>query len=263
MKHSILTILMILSGFSFAQDMTKKNMYYGNMAFNEGEFEDALKYFGNAVSYSPLDFKANFNLANAKYRTEDYEGAIEGYEKIVNLGPTSLDKSKAYHNMGNAFMMSQKLDDAIEAYKGGLRLNPSDEELRYNLAYALQLKREQEDQDRSNENSEGGDGENGNPSDDENNGDSQDQNDGNQDDQNNDSQNDPNQDEQDENESNQGEQDQQEGDQDGNDQKFANKMSKDEIQQILDNYYRREKNLQKKLAEGERVGYGAPRKKDW
>ena len=41
------------------------------------------------------------------------------------------------------------------------------------------------------------------------------------------------------------------------------KMSKEEIQQILDNYYKREKALQKKLAEGERVGYGAPRKKDW
>lgn len=266
MMHKTLILLLFISiaQFGISQDLTKRNMYYGNQAFQEEEFDEAKQYFENAVSYSPLDFKANFNLANTKLRLEDYEGAIKTYENILNLGPTSLDKSKAYHNLGNAKIMSQDLDGAIEAYKQGLRLNPSDEELRYNLAYALAQKQKQEQEQKENP-EQSDNGENGNNSDSSNQNQSEN---GNNDEEGNQDQNSEQNSEEENPEENPNESEQnndENGDKDpnGNGQEFTNKMSKEEIQSILDTYYKKEKDLQKRLEEGKRVGWGAPRKKDW
>ena len=243
-----------------AQDEVKRKIYYGNLLFVDGEYEEASDYFEDAVSYSPLNFKANYNLANTYFRLNKHKEAIEIYEKIVNLGPTTFDRSKVYHNMGNANMMSQNIDGAIEAYENSLKLNPSDEESRYNLAYALFLKQEQQKQENDQEN---GDGENGdgnqNDMGDNNNDNSNDaSNDDNNSNQNNDEENNNPEDQ-----NSDGNTEENENDKNGNGQKYGNKMSKEDIQRVLDSYYKREKDLLKRLNQEKRVGYGSARKKDW
>ena len=52
------------------------------------------------------------------------------------------------HNLGNSYLKENKLEQAIEEYKSSLRLNPNDEETRYNLAYAQKMKQQQEQQTR-------------------------------------------------------------------------------------------------------------------
>ena len=268
MKYSLLLLLGLSFNQLFAQDDVKRLMYYGNLEFSEEQYEDALSYFEDAVSYSPLNFKANFNLANTQYRLGDFPKSIETYEKIVNLGPTSFDKSKVYHNIGNAHMMSQNLEGAIEAYKNGLRLNPSDEELRYNLAYALNIKQEQEKQEQEsnqnndNSNGEGSDSENQNDNQDsENQEDNSDEEENNNGDQQEDDEENENDEQSDQN--SEGNQEENEEEKDGSGQQFGDKMSKDDIQRILDTYYKREKELQERLDKNKRVGYGSAKKKDW
>jgi len=258
MRLNLIIILSFVCSFAFSQDYTKKHLYYGNLAFNEGDYETALSHYKDAVSYSPNDFKANYNLANAKYRLNDFEGAIEQLEKIAQLGPTSLDKAKALHNLGNAQLLNQDLDGAIESYKSALRLNPSDEETRYNLAYALQKKKEQEQQEQNqDQNQNGGDGQQGDGQQ------SQNQNQNDNQNQNNDGQNnDENQGDQQNKQQNSSDQNN-DNQQDGTNNQYMNKLSKEEIEKILSNYYKREKDLQKKLSENERVGYGMKSKKDW
>ena len=264
-KLIILVVVLLSLNNSLAQNEVKRKMYYGNLSFSEENYEDASEYFEDAVSYSPLNFKANYNLANTYHRLNKQKEAIEIYEKIVNLGPTTFDRSKVYHNIGNAHMMSQNIDGAIEAYENALRLNPSDEESRYNLAYALFLKQEQQkqDQDKQENDEQNENGENGdkNPNEQENN-------DENNSDQDNKDQNNSDQ-ENNENKENQNEKNS-EGNPNEDDknkteggQKYGNKMSKEDIEQLLNTYYKREKDLLKKLNQEKRVGYGAPRKKDW
>lgn len=260
MRLNLIIILSFACSISFGQDHTKRHLYYGNLSFNEGDYESALSHYKDAVSYSPNDFKANYNLANAKYRLNDFEGAIEQLEKIAKLGPTSLDKSKALHNLGNAQLLNQNIEGAIESYKSALRLNPSDEETRYNLAYALNKKKEQEQQEQNqnqnqnqDQNSDDQQGENGQQSQNQN--DNQDQNNGDQNEE----------DDQGDQENQQQENTDQKNDksQDGTSNEYMNKLSKEEIEKILSNYYNREKDLQKKLSQNERVGYGMKSKKDW
>ena len=64
----------------------------------------------------------------------------------VNAKEEGQKLSKAYHNLGNSFFVLEQYDKAIEAYKQSLRLNPSDNETRYNLVKAMQQQKQQQQQ---------------------------------------------------------------------------------------------------------------------
>ena len=57
------------------------------------------------------------------------------------------DKTKlshAFHNLGNAFYGQQQYDKAVASYQNALRLNPKDDETRYNLVKAMQMLQQQQ-----------------------------------------------------------------------------------------------------------------------
>lgn len=253
-----------MASVSFGQDEIKRNMYYGNEAFTAGDYEKAAGYYLDAVDHSPLNFKANYNLANAYYRMNQFDKAMERMNTVVNLAPTSFDKAKAYHNIGNGHMMKQDWEGAIDAYKNALRLNPSDEETRYNLAYAQEMKRQQDQQKRDQDSN----GENNNQSgdsDEENDGESSENQDGN-DNENQDGNQDENENQnenEDENQSQNEDQNDPEDEKDGSGQNYKAKLSQEQINNMLREYYQRERELMKKINKDKKGGYGAPRKKDW
>lgn len=241
---------------SFSQDLEKKNIYYGNKAYDEKEFDEAILYYEEALKAAPLSFKSNFNMANAYFKKGDFQKASDLFASIIDLAPTAFDRSKVYHNLGNAHFMNQKLDDAINAYKESLKINPNDEDSRYNLAYALLLKNQQQQQNpEQNENDENGDNsENGNNGDNQNNSDNSDENgDGNNEKDENDPQN------KDENDS-----DGNNGDERTEQEKAsANRISKEQAKRILDSALKKEKEVQKKMERYKKVGSGESSKKDW
>ena len=167
MKYSLMLISLFITFLSFSQDDVKRNVYKGNIFYHDSEFEDAAYYYKKGVDESGFNFKANYNLANTQFRLEEFDKAIETYEKIAEYTNTNTKKAKIYHNIGNAQMYAlnkkddkesykvgdqvQRIDDAIEAYKKALRANPNDEETRYNLAYALLIKKKLDEQQKQNE----------------------------------------------------------------------------------------------------------------
>ena len=162
MKYNLIILSVLISFLSFSQDEVKKNIYKGNVFYHDSEFKDAVYYYEKAVAESGFNYKANYNLANAYFRLEEFDKAIETYEKIAEYTNTNIKKAKIYHNIGNAQMYAlnnkgegesktttdqlERVDNAIEAYKTALRANPNDEETRYNLAYALLIKKQLEEQ---------------------------------------------------------------------------------------------------------------------
>ncbi len=49
------------------------------------------------------------------------------------------EKAKLYYNIGNSLLKSQKIKESVGAYKESLKLNPTDEQAKYNLSYALNM----------------------------------------------------------------------------------------------------------------------------
>ena len=57
--------------------------------------------------------------------------------------------SQAYHNLGNALYTQQQFGEAVKAYENALRLNPKDNDTRYNLIKAQQMLQQQQQQNQN------------------------------------------------------------------------------------------------------------------
>lgn len=132
------------------------NKYYGaaikdttrldTVQFNKAEIE-----YRKAIDKKPDDPKWNFNLANSLYKQMKFEEAADKFNETAERLTDNADKGRALHNLGNALLMNNKLDESIEAYKKALRNNPDDLETKYNLLYAMNLKKKQEQEQKKNQ----------------------------------------------------------------------------------------------------------------
>lgn len=254
-------ILVSLGGFS---QLERSLLREGNEHFEEEDYENAIQLYQESKAVNGSYDKAAFNLGNAYYRTGNLGEAAKEYEIAAAGAFEKEEKAKAFHNVGNSFLSAaqmlmkappnaadsvqppdpQKLIQAsIEAYKKSLRNNPSDEETRYNLAYAQKLLKE------------GGGGGGGE--------DQQEQ------------QDEGEQEKQDDQEGDEGDQEQEQEQQEGESEnegqekeeqqgeKPNNEMSKQEAEQLLEALDKNEKDLQEKLGKERVKGDRIKIEKDW
>ena len=153
---SLFTIFLItLTLSSYAQNERKfvrqGNKYY-EMAMKDSARLDTVQFnkaeieYRKAIEKKPDDTKWNFNLADALYKQKKFDESAEKFKDIADKSTDKIDKSRALHNMGNSMLMNKKLDESINAYKQALRNNPNDLETKYNLLYAMNLKKKQDQQ---------------------------------------------------------------------------------------------------------------------
>jgi Ca-activated chloride channel family protein len=76
--------------------------------------------------------------------------AVEQFENASKLETNPLRKAQSYHNLGVICQSHKMYGEAIEAYKNALRLNPNDDETRYNLVLCKHQKQKQ-DQNKENQ----------------------------------------------------------------------------------------------------------------
>ena len=125
----------------------------GNKKLSENNFIAAEVDYRMAISESPENAAAPYNLGNAYYNNETYNEAFSRFKEAGETAVSKKEKHKAYHNMGNVFMKRKDYAKAVEAYKEALRNDPKDEETRYNLALAKEmLKKEEDNKDKNDEN---------------------------------------------------------------------------------------------------------------
>ncbi len=154
-------IILVLVHFSvsfhlIAQDLKKQkreanaSFREANTQYEKGNYADAEVAYKKALATYPGLAKANYNLANAIEKQNRHKEAITQYEYLAKNAKSPALKARSYHNMGNAFMQLKQYQKAVEAYKNALRINPKDEETRYNLALAQQKLKQQQKQNKKN-----------------------------------------------------------------------------------------------------------------
>jgi len=77
-----------------------------------------------------------FIVANEKYNSLDFVGAIEKYNELLKGG---FHSSELYFNLGNAYYKLDSLAQSIYYYEKGLKYFPNDSSLIQNLAYLNNL----------------------------------------------------------------------------------------------------------------------------
>ncbi len=122
-------------------------LYRGNSYYVDGDFDEAKVHYQKAIEDNPSSYKGSYNLGNTNYRQENFENAVTIYEQAIAASKNDSEKSDAFHNLGNTYLQSGEFEESTKAYKNALRLNPSAEDTRYNLAYAKKMIKKKEEQE--------------------------------------------------------------------------------------------------------------------
>ena len=85
------------------------------------------------VAVSARASSSHWEAGNKAYIDGNYEKAIEEYSVIIDGGEYSM---KLYYNLANAYFKLGKMGKAILYYNKALRIAPSQEDIRHNLALA-------------------------------------------------------------------------------------------------------------------------------
>lgn len=78
-----------------------------------------------------------FKNANTLYKTGDYTGAVKAYDALVNAKTVSAE---LFFNLGNTHYKLNNTAKSIYNYEKALQLNPKDESIIQNLAFANNMK---------------------------------------------------------------------------------------------------------------------------
>lgn len=131
-----------------AQKMPERRLVRkGNRQFGRERYDKSIESYTRALEAAPTSFEAAYDLANAMFRAERYDTAEQTLKGIVADSTRSdIDRSEAVYNLGNTQFAQQKLKEALSSYRAAMRLNPDDQEAKYNYAYTKYLLQQQEQQ---------------------------------------------------------------------------------------------------------------------
>ena len=244
----ILYILVVIcvaavSAFDASAQEDRREVRKGNRRFKDGEYSQAVIEYMRALEKDSLSVAANYNIANALYRMEEYEKAKEALGRIQQGAPMTPAAADYFYNLGSVAMAMQDWQTAVQALQQSLLVNPGDMDAKENYIYAKKMLQNQQNQQNQ-----------------------QDQNqDQNQQDQNEDQQNQDQQNEnQNQNQDQQNQQNQDQNNQDQNNQGQQPQITPQAAQQMLEAIQAKEKETQDKVKKAKAAALRSrEREKNW
>ena len=120
---------------AFAQDnmSARRHVKQGNKQFQKRDFSEAETSYRKALEKNKENPQALYNLGNALLAQGQDTTAIKFFEQAAKVEKNPLRQSQSFHNLGTILQGRRMFGEAIEQYKQALRLNPNDDDARYNL----------------------------------------------------------------------------------------------------------------------------------
>ena len=144
--RSILFVISILFSMTLSAQTDRQLIREGNRLFRMKDYAKAEVQYRKALEANQQNPQANYNLGCALMMQQKDSAAVVQYEKAARIEPNKMRRSKAFHNIGVVCQNHKMYGDAIKAYEESLRLNPTADETRYNLALCKKLNKNQQNQ---------------------------------------------------------------------------------------------------------------------
>lgn len=116
----------------------------GNDFYKEEKFPDAEVNYRKALTKERDLVQGHFNLGDALGKQGKFSDAVKEYESALAKAEGNDTKAFAHYNIGNSLLKEQRYGEAVQSYINALKLNPTDEDAKYNLSYALEKMRQQQ-----------------------------------------------------------------------------------------------------------------------
>ena len=141
-----------------------KYIRQGNREYNKAQYEEAEVSYRKANEQNSRLPETVFNIGDALYRQEKYDEASKQFTGSAAMNEERSKKAAGLYNLGNSYLQSgmQKENSgayqesaelykkSIESYKESLKLQPNNFEAKYNLAYAQDMLKTQEQRQKEN-----------------------------------------------------------------------------------------------------------------
>jgi len=129
------------------QELRKGNKNYNKQNYKEAEID-----YRKAIETKNNYYKGYFNLGDALYKQKKYDEASNYFTKLTQTDDVPKNiKAQSYHNIGNCLLEQKKYQESIDAYKNSLKLQPKDNDTKYNLEYAKKKLIQQQQQQNQNQ----------------------------------------------------------------------------------------------------------------
>lgn len=106
----------------------------GNILVRTGRKEEGIEHLREAIRIFPNYAKAYNNLGYTQMETGQTEDAIRSFEQALRIDPACIG---AHNGLGNAYLHFGKLLEAVEQYKKALEMDPQNEYIHDNLGMIL------------------------------------------------------------------------------------------------------------------------------
>ncbi len=134
----LLVLSMLLTG--FGQDAARQ----GYNAYQEGNFAEAESLFRQALESDPDNPRLLYNLGSTLAQQGDHEEAGEYLKQFREQSDEPSEQAQAEYNLGNVFSDQEDWENALRHYRNSLKINPQDEDARFN--YELAYRKNQQEQ---------------------------------------------------------------------------------------------------------------------
>lgn len=138
-KYFIVLTLLLLSMNAMSQKAERDNLRKGNRYYKDSTYVDAEIHYRKALDANPNSTMAMYNLGNSLLYQNKPKEALEQYAAVANIEKDKEKLAMDLHNVGVIWHTQKDYQKAIAAYKDALRKNPHDDETRYNLALAMKM----------------------------------------------------------------------------------------------------------------------------
>ena len=132
-RKTLAVLVLLMVGMSMSAQSDRRYIRQGNKLFRAGQYADAEVLYRKAIEANKQNPQAVYNLGNALMAQKKDSAAVVQFQEATKLQKNPLRRYLSYHNIGVVCQTKQMFKDAIEAYKEALRLNPHDNQTRYNL----------------------------------------------------------------------------------------------------------------------------------
>ena len=148
----VFVILIFFALGNVSAQSSKKLIHDGNQKYEQKKYNDAEVDYRKSINTKENPFIGNYNLGNTYYQQGKFDEAKQQFETASGIKSANQEQlSKTYHNLGNSLIKNKKYEEGVQAYKQALKLNPKDNDTRYNLAYAQAMLQQQQKQQQEND----------------------------------------------------------------------------------------------------------------
>lgn len=144
--NSLLIYAFLMFSISLNAQSDKKFIRKGNKEYEKNKFSESEVSYRKAIDKNKQLPDAVFNIGDALYKQNKFEEAGKQFIENINQNENRNKKSAGLYNLGNSLLKANKLKESIDAYKGSLKLRPDNKEAKYNLAYAQDMMKQQQQQ---------------------------------------------------------------------------------------------------------------------